>query len=997
MCGIVSIFNYNSSEPVDRNELLRIRDHMKKRGPDGAGDWYSADGRAGLGHRRLSIIDLSESGAQPMGNEDGAVRITFNGEIYNYQSLRSELLKSGHKFSSSSDTEVIIHGYEEWGIEGLLKRLRGMYAFALYDSRRFSKLIIARDPFGIKPLYYADDGRTFRAASQVKALLAGGKVDTSPEPAGHAGFFLWGSVPGPYTLYKGIRSLIPGTYMIIDDASAPGFSGITAREYQSIPSILAEAEKKTLTLSKEEICEYLRAAVLDSVKHHLIADVPVGIFLSAGLDSGTLTGLASEVEKSKLHTVTLAFKEYAGTADDEAALSTLVADQYNTVHQTVWVEKKNFSDELGMILQSMDQPSIDGVNSYFVSKAAVKAGLKVALSGLGGDELFGSYPSFSQVPGMARLFGLFAAAPFLGRGFRIVSAPVLKHFISPKYAGLLEYGGSYSGAYLLRRSLFMPWELPQVLDRDMAREGWEELQTIARLEESIGVLQNDYLKVSTLEFCWYMKNQLLRDTDWASMAHSLEVRVPLVDIALLSGIGPLLAANRLTKQDFARTPLNLLPSIITSRGKTGFSVPVREWMTGEGGSAGERSLRGWAKVVYKAIADPSSQRHDRTRAVVKDKMAPGEPTTARTASKPFSTLALLTDAFGGNGGIAKFNRDLLTAMCSFPACRGVTAIPRLMPNPPEPLPEKLLYVTKGLNSKVKYAAAILELVLKGEKPSLIICGHINLLPIAFAAKKMTGARLALVVYGIDAWQPTRSRLVNSLVRQVDGFVSVSELTRERFLKWSGLRNAKSFVLPCCFDAQRYGAGPKDPELLARYGLEGKTVLMTMGRLDSRERYKGFDEIIELLPELAEEIPSIAYLVVGDGADMPRLKNKAKQLGVEDRVVFTGWISEAEKASHYRLADVYVMPSRGEGFGIVFLEAMACGLPIIGSKVDGSREALRDGALGALVDPADFGEIRAAILAALKTGKNGVPEGLKYFSYQNFSERLRAIAGQLTSA
>ncbi len=623
MCGIVTIFNYNSNESVDRSELLRIRDHMIKRGPDGAGEWYSKDNRLGMGHRRLSIIDLSESGSQPMCNEDGTVWITFNGEIYNYQTLRSQLIALGHSFRSSSDTEVIIHGYEEWGIEVLLNKLRGMFAFALYDSRPSGRLqacqpaglpaaaaprlIIARDPFGIKPLYYSDNGKTIRIASQVKALLAGSKVDTSIEPAGHVGFFLWGHVPEPYTLYKGIRSLPAGSYMCIADASSgSNDSRFTIHDsrsphvYCSIPAIMAEAERTTLSLSKEEMKEKLRAALLDTVQHHLIADVPVGIFLSAGLDSGTLVGLASEIKNSRLHTVTLAFKEYVDTHDDESALSTLVADHYHTQHETVWVDKKNFRDEMDALLHSMDQPSTDGVNSYFVCKAAVQAGLKVALSGLGGDELFGSYPSFQQVPKTAGFFKPFALMPSLGRGFRMVSAPLLRHFTSPKYAGLLEYGSSYSGAYLLRRGMYMPWELPKLLDGEMVREGWQTLNTMTHLSESLGDIRTDHLRVSALEVQWYMKNQLLRDTDWASMAHSLEVRVPLVDMKLLRALCPLLAtAYRPDKKDMARSPLLALPNEVVNRGKTGFSVPIREWMM----EKHSRGLRGWAHIIYDCYND----------------------------------------------------------------------------------------------------------------------------------------------------------------------------------------------------------------------------------------------------------------------------------------------------------------------------------------------------------------------------------------------------------
>lgn len=612
MCGIVTIFNYGGNQPVDRAELRRIRDHMIKRGPDGHGEWYSQDNRAGMGHRRLAIIDLSEAGSQPMCNEDGSVWTVFNGEIYNYQALRSRLLAQGHSFKSNSDTEVIIHGYEEWGIEDLLKQLRGMFAFALYDSRRFnnsspftfhpSRLFIARDPFGIKPLYYADDGKSIRVASQVKALLAGGKIDTSPEPAGHVGFFLWGNIPEPYTLYKGIRALPAGSYMCISDD--PHALRSAPHAYFSVSRLFTEVGKDYIKLSKEEKCDQLRTVLLDSVKHHLVADVPVGVFLSAGLDSGTLVGLASEIEKSRLHTVTLAFKEYVDTDDDEAALSTLVADYYHTMHETVWVEKKDFSDDMDALIQGMDQPSTDGVNSYFVAKAAVKSGLKVAISGLGGDELFGSYPSFSQVPKMVSLFSVANVIPAFGRILRMVTSPIISRMTSPKYAGLFEYGGSYGGAYLLRRGMFMPWELPEVLDGEMVRAGWAELQTMVRLEDMIYGIESDYLKVSALEMQWYMKNQLLRDTDWASMAHSLEIRVPLIDVNLLCALGPLLSdPGRPAKESMALTPKRSLPTEIIGRAKTGFSVPVRQWLMGDDGGIGERGLRGWAKMVYEKSCD----------------------------------------------------------------------------------------------------------------------------------------------------------------------------------------------------------------------------------------------------------------------------------------------------------------------------------------------------------------------------------------------------------
>jgi glycosyltransferase involved in cell wall biosynthesis len=233
------------------------------------------------------------------------------------------------------------------------------------------------------------------------------------------------------------------------------------------------------------------------------------------------------------------------------------------------------------------------------------------------------------------------------------------------------------------------------------------------------------------------------------------------------------------------------------------------------------------------------------------------------------------------------------------------------------------------------------------------------------------------------------------VRRIDRFVAVSELTRDRFVAWSGVSAAKAMLLPNCFEPENFTPGPKAPELVARYGLQGKTVLLTVGRLDSRERYKGFDEVLDLLPTLRQRIPEIAYLIVGHGNDRERLEHRVDELGLRDQVVFAGYVEETEKTAHYRLADAYVMPSRGEGFGIVYLEAMACGIPVVGSRVDGSREALRDGLLGLLVDPSQPAEIEQAIYKALDTPQPLVPAGLDYFSAMNYVARVQTIVETLS--
>ena len=599
MCGIAAIFSYaTNAPPVEHEELYRIREAMAVRGPDGAGLWVSANKRVGLAHRRLSIIDLTDAGSQPMATDDDELLIIFNGEIYNYRTLRIRLEEKGHKFNSSSDTEVLLYLYREKGQE-MVHDLRGMYAFAIWDQVK-QGLFLARDPFGIKPLYYSDDGRVLRVASQVKALLKGGNVDTTASPAGYVGFFLWGYVPEPFTLYKGIRALPAGSIIWADNNGCQG-----PKRFFNLCDTLTQRTKNLQLSSKSAVKDKLLPALVDTVRHHLVSDVPVGVFLSSGLDSTTLTALAAEQVTGTLHTVTLGFKEYKDTTIDEAPLAELVARRYKSHHQTRWISKKEFKADFGRLLEAMDQPSVDGINTYFVSRVTAETGLKVAISGIGGDELFGGYPSFIQIPLLANTVRLFPCGSSLGKGLRLISSPVLRHFTSPKYAGLLEYGGNYGGAYLLRRGLFMPWELPDFLDGEVIREGWQSLEPLVRLEETINGINHDRLKVSALEMTWYMRNQLLRDADWAGMAHSLEIRVPLVDLKLLRSVASLLTLdNPPSKQDIAAFPTEPLPPEIVSRPKTGFSVPVQQWVRDEiGGNVGERGLRGWAKILIDKFGD----------------------------------------------------------------------------------------------------------------------------------------------------------------------------------------------------------------------------------------------------------------------------------------------------------------------------------------------------------------------------------------------------------
>ncbi len=604
MCGIAGIFAYlNIAPPVDARELGRINDRMAARGPDGSRQWIAEDGRVGFAHRRLAIIDLSEGGAQPKSTVDGAITITFNGEIYNYRELRAELMAKGYRFESESDTEVLLQLYVDCGA-AMVGRLRGMFAFGLWDSRN-RQLLLARDPLGVKPLYWADDGWTLRFASQAKALLAGGAVANDLDPAGIVGFHLLGSVPEPFTVWRDIHALPAGTTLLVD-AAGPG----APRRYYNVSAALA-ARTGTGTGDASGARRQLAAAVHDSVRHHLVADVPVAVFLSAGLDSAAILGTMAQLGVRDISAVTLAFEEFRGAHQDEAPLAAEIAARYGARHIVRTVDRAEFERDLPAILEAMDQPSIDGINTWFVAKAAREAGLKVALSGLGADECFGGYPSFVDVPRSVHWLKPFGWVPGLGAlARRGLSAAISAGAgIHPKTAGVLQYGGTWAGAYLLRRAVYMPWELDGLLDPGVVEEGLRRLAPLHLIGEVLdeGRSLGDFDRVAALETSLYMRNQLLRDADWAGMAHSIEIRVPYVDPFFLAALPPgnVLAAVD-AKAAVADIPTPPLPESVRGRRKTGFSTPVGRWLREAAGTGGGEAVdfstasRDWLLRVWQA-------------------------------------------------------------------------------------------------------------------------------------------------------------------------------------------------------------------------------------------------------------------------------------------------------------------------------------------------------------------------------------------------------------
>jgi asparagine synthase (glutamine-hydrolysing) len=544
MCGIAGLFRIRGeTTPADRCAVERMTAAETHRGPDDSGVFQ--DVHAVLGHRRLSIIDLSATGHQPMCNEDGAVWVTYNGEIYNFAELAADL--RGHWFRSHCDTEVLLHGYEEWGMEGLLRRLRGMFALAIYDNRGLEPLcLLARDRLGIKPLYYVAEPESIAFASEVKALVASGLVQNRRNPRAIAGLLLLGSVPAPATGIRGVNCLLPGHYLV-----ARG-SGITTRKYW-------EAEPHAPAAS-------LGDTLQDTVHRHLASDVPLGVFLSGGVDSAALVAVASRAKPS-LTTLTAVFDEREFS---EGAEARHIAQTFHTDHHEVRVTSQDFMRELPNVLRVMDQPTNDGVNTYFVSRAAKQAGLTVVLSGCGGDEVFsgykhhrwlsrhaGSIRRFSALPGFLRKTALSAAVSY-GR---------LRGRENWMRLASLQGGVNDAGLYLALRGFFAPQQVRALLD---AHDG--EVRSIA----------GEYLAAGPafrqLEIERYLHDQLLRDTDVFSMAHSVEVRVPYLDHVLLeqaSGPAPNRQGHKTRLTEAVGDPAIFEAAL---RRKRGFSFPFGKWM-----------------------------------------------------------------------------------------------------------------------------------------------------------------------------------------------------------------------------------------------------------------------------------------------------------------------------------------------------------------------------------------------------------------------------------
>jgi asparagine synthase (glutamine-hydrolysing) len=575
MCGIAGLINFDSNSEVENSgKVLRnMLDHLLHRGPDDRGEeCIQTEGGPALhlGHQRFSIIDLTPAGHQPMPNDDQSVWISTNSEIYNYKELRNELAGK-FQFKSESDTEILLRAYENWGV-GCLDRLLGMFSFAIWDSKK-EALFIARDRLGIKPLYYNIQNKQFTFASELRALLASGLINKSINPTGLYNFLSFGHASSPETIIDSAQELKPGHYLWIDKNG-----NWEEKEYWN------PFTNNGASLTSDDIQEQVKSRIEEAITCRQISDVPLGAFLSGGIDSSVVVGSLAKFSEDPISTLTIGFSE---KQYDESEFSQEIADRFKTNHQIMCLSEDQLLQALPSSLSAMDQPTIDGVNTYLISRSAHEAGLKVVLSGLGGDELFGGYPSFHLVPTLLQRKKWLKAIPqflakwgiSLSRGlFSSNQATKLEHLIAGKLSGAHEY--------FLIRALFCEEPVLSLFhDREQAQaEINKDFKRTLGLTEncSAGDLFN---QISYLETFHYLQNMLLRDTDMMSMAHPLEVRVPFMDHRLVELMFQTPGREKVSGEPFAKSLLvnsmkSLVPDTVSLRKKMGFTFPFELWMRG---------------------------------------------------------------------------------------------------------------------------------------------------------------------------------------------------------------------------------------------------------------------------------------------------------------------------------------------------------------------------------------------------------------------------------
>jgi len=601
MCGIGGIVSLaNDSFEVGCNKLVALSEALSHRGPDGSGSWIAPSGNVGLVHRRLAIMDPHPRAAQPMSTENGTT-ITFNGEIYNASEIRADLQASGVSFRTYSDTEVIVRLFERDGT-GCLPQLVGMYAFAIWDPAS-RNLFAARDPYGIKPFYYSVVDGVLYFASELTALREVAPVEGRHSEAGWVGFYLWGFVPEPFTVYGDAKQLRAGAMLIFSE------TGLSLREQDLVEETLAGGSSRCC--SNLGAIEILEKEIVSSVERHCVSDVPVSLFLSGGADSQLIANLLGPEIRDRMLAATVDFSRRSEEENTEGDEARSIAYSFSMRHHVEAVSEDSVRESVWEVLSAMDQPSIDGPNVWWAAKAVRAGASKVALSGTGGDELVGGYPSHEQVPRWLSNAGNLGWIPGLRHAWRELGKRA-SHFqqVPPKAPWFFDLARDLPGAYLLRRGVFLPAELEGLLGPRFLNEG---MQTLEEVNGPYGLspssVTDPRLQVGIWENTMYLRNQLLRDSDWASMAHGVEVRTPLVDIRLLENLVPAVGAEkmvRLGKEALRGVMRNRRGSVSRQPQKKPFAVPQLQMASAAGyknASCATSLARSPSRLWCVAVAD----------------------------------------------------------------------------------------------------------------------------------------------------------------------------------------------------------------------------------------------------------------------------------------------------------------------------------------------------------------------------------------------------------
>ena len=580
MCGIGGVFSWSDPAGFDTTRIAAdLCAALAHRGPDDEGTF--TDLGVLLVHRRLAIIDPTPAARQPMTTPDGRYSIVFNGEIYNYRDLRADLARAGVRFTTASDTEVLLALVVRDGI-GALSRARGMFALAIWDNTART-LTVARDRFGIKPLYVAERTGCVAFASEIAALRRAGLVERDVSPAGVLAFLAWNYIPSPLTWLRGAEHLAPGTWKRWHS---------DGRQDSGTFADLAQVYEGDTADDERELCARSSEAIRDSIAAHMVADVPVGIFLSGGIDSTAIVAHARSVTSGELHTYTVAGDV---PSMSEMAPARRVATLFETTHHELMIGAAAMERALPSIVRRLDAPSADAINSYFVSQAVAATRIKAVLSGVGGDEMFGGYPSFQRIPAAMRtarwLSPVLPVTALAASAVPDWRARKLQHF-----AGSADAASAYRAV----RGNFMPEEWSRLLgpafDTRTRREARETLSELEARMFHDAPAETPLATVARMETGAYLQGQLLRDVDAVSMAHALEVRVPFVDHRLAASIWPSLGhhPDLLHGKHLLRRSVSRLRDGITAGPKRGFTLPFDTWMRG---GLRETSLRGIESTV----------------------------------------------------------------------------------------------------------------------------------------------------------------------------------------------------------------------------------------------------------------------------------------------------------------------------------------------------------------------------------------------------------------